>query len=485
VTESLLIPQWLKVDLRTFANIRFWLFVSVVLHFTGINQPPLETSSQWSQAKVLMIARNFNENSHNIFFPTIDYAGQHTGIIGGEFPIFNYLIFLLSIPFGFHDWFGRLINVLVSTAGVYFFYRMIKDAFGEKTAFNSSLILLTSLWFSYSRVSLPDVFAASLCLISLHFGIRYLKAPTIGGLVLFFVTGLLGCLSRASAASLMTVVLIPLFFADGRMNAKIATVAVVAAIFDCVWTWYFVWWPHLTDTFNPTGHNYLETNFSVGASMLVEQWPQTLKRFYFNAFKYSGFLVFLGGLYFVFKTRNQVLFYAFALPFVAYAIIVLNIAVGFTVDIHYTVMFLPPMALVAGYGLSQVNRKACLVLLVIIAAEGIGNQIHLFKLSESQKPWLTLEEAMNQVTERSDFIAITGTAPHDPLPMYMAHRRGWVIAPNDLKDSKKLNELANAGCRYFVVASMYSNSTLNLPLVYQSADFSIYRARAPTSLNPD
>ena len=48
-----------------------------------------------------MIARNFLEIDANIMYPRIDMAGDKTGIIGSEFPFFNYLIYLFFEIFNF------------------------------------------------------------------------------------------------------------------------------------------------------------------------------------------------------------------------------------------------------------------------------------------------------------------------------------------------------------------------------------------------
>jgi hypothetical protein len=465
-----------RFDLRILQDVRFWLIVSVTLHLFTITNPPLENTSQWRQADVLMIARNFYEGSHNILYPTTDIGGSLSGIVGCEFPIFNYLIYLFSIPFGFHDWFGRLINLIVSTTGVYFFYKLVKENFGGRTAFNSSIIILTSLWFTYARVSIPDTFAASLCIISLYYGVHYLKEPNIKSLLLFLVLGLVGCLSRASAAALMTVIAVPLIFGNSRWSSKLTVAAIGLIIFVCVYIWYFIWWPHL-NTYGLTGHFYMGSTFSDGAALLWSQWSASLQRFYYVGFKYSGFIVFLVGLYMVFKTKNRQLLVVFLVPFIAYAIIVLKIAVGFNIDGYYMVMFIPPMALVAGYGLAQLNDKLCVLLLLVVATEGIAGQAHEFKILHWQKPWMELESIMDTVSERDDLVAITGLAGNDPVPMYMAHRRGWVKAPAHLNDPIMRDDLLKAGCKYIVINTIYAKARLSfdLPRVHESEEFIIYR----------
>ncbi len=68
-----------------------------------------------------MPARNFLEVDANIFYPRIDIAGEKTGITGMEFPLLNYIIFLQAKIFGYAHWYGRLINLIVSSVRLFIF----------------------------------------------------------------------------------------------------------------------------------------------------------------------------------------------------------------------------------------------------------------------------------------------------------------------------------------------------------------------------
>lgn len=79
----------LKVIVTDF---RFWILLFFLIRLIGITNPPLEIGHNWRQSLTNMIARNFLEVDANILYPRIDMAGENTGIIGSEFPFFNYLI---------------------------------------------------------------------------------------------------------------------------------------------------------------------------------------------------------------------------------------------------------------------------------------------------------------------------------------------------------------------------------------------------------
>src|SRR5436190_9169865 len=145
-----------------FKDIRFWILLYFLIRLFGITNPPLEIAHNWRQVTGLMVARNFYEVDPNILYPRVDMAGERTGITGTEFPLFNYLIFLAALLFGWADWYGRLINLIITSIGIYFFYRIIADFIRRDLAFYAAFILLNSLWFIYARKTMPDTFSLAL-----------------------------------------------------------------------------------------------------------------------------------------------------------------------------------------------------------------------------------------------------------------------------------------------------------------------------------
>lgn len=113
--------------IRYLKDIRFWIILLFIIRLYGIKLPPLEVSHNWRQTTVTMVARNFYENNSNIFYPQIDIAGEKSGITGMEFPLLNYTIYLISKIFDYQHWYGRLINLILSSIGIYYFYKLIKN----------------------------------------------------------------------------------------------------------------------------------------------------------------------------------------------------------------------------------------------------------------------------------------------------------------------------------------------------------------------
>jgi 4-amino-4-deoxy-L-arabinose transferase-like glycosyltransferase len=156
-------------------DIRFWIIAFFLIRLIGITNPPLEVSHNWRQTTVAMAARNFAEADNNILYPRIDIAGEKSGITGMEFPLLNYLIYLMSVVFGYDHWYGRLINLIVSSFGLWYFFRLVKDHFSEQVAFNSTIVLAVSVWFQFSRKIMPDTFAVSIVIAALYYASCYFR----------------------------------------------------------------------------------------------------------------------------------------------------------------------------------------------------------------------------------------------------------------------------------------------------------------------
>jgi len=461
-----------------FEDARFWIILFFIIRLYGITNPPLDPASAYRQCDVLMIARNFFEGDSNIFYPRVDLAGNKEGIVGVEFPFYNYLIYLTSLLFGYSHWYGRLINLIFTSLGTYFFYKSSSRFFGNKAGLYSTILLLITGWFSYSRVTLPDTFAASLCMIALHFAFNYFEDKRITDLVIFTAIALLGCLSKISAASLLTVLLIPMLNAGLGWKQKLGLSFSAGIILLIVCLWYFYWVPYL-NSIGISNHFFMGIPFTEGAQQIFNNLPLALKKIYDSPMKYSGFIVFLFSIAIVSIQKKTIPLLAFLIPFTAFLIFVFKSGFAFYINGYYFVMFLPSMTLITGYGISLLNSKTLqIALLIIIGVENIANQVHVFSVSKPSLPFQNLESILNQShVNQNDLIAINCSDYHNPIPMYMAHRKGWNL-PNDyLLNEENRKSLKSEGCKYILVFKKHFSEDVILPLdlVYNSDVFKIYK----------
>ncbi len=191
-----------------YLKIEYVIGLFFLIRLIGITNPPLEIAHNWRQVTGLMVARNYLEIDPTFWFPRVDETNGLTGIIGMEFPLLNYLHYLVSLVFDYQHWYGRIINLIISSIGIYYFYRLVREKLNSKTAYFSTIFLLGSIWFIYSRKMMPDTFSMSIGFASLYYCSKYLKNVSVKNFTLFFIFISLAFLTKISA--IMCIVAIPL-----------------------------------------------------------------------------------------------------------------------------------------------------------------------------------------------------------------------------------------------------------------------------------
>ncbi len=469
---------------KLLTDIRFWIVIFFLIRLTGITNPPLEVGHNWRQTTVTMVTRNFLETDNNIFYPRVDFAGEKTGITGMEFPLLNYLIYLISVLFGYQHWYGRLVNLVVSSFGVWYFYKVVRKYFTEQVSFYAAIILIVSVWFQFSRKIMPDTFAMSLVIAGIYYGSNYLENTSgkynVLNLSAYFLLMMLGVLSKLPAGYLLIVFV--LFFLDKRIPLKrkvIFSIVSFAGILPVMF-WYFYWVPHLVKTYG-FWHFFMGEKLSEGVREIAQNIPLTLRRFYDTALKFIGFAAFLFGLGYAVIKKEKTIVRIFLLTFLSFCVIILKAGYTFPHHNYYIIPFVPVMALVAGYGLTKIgNPKIALLLLIAISVEGIANQQHDFRLKEEEKALVNLEKDLDSVSSRQDLILIN--SGHYPTPIYFSHRKGWVERNDKIRDEQYIDSLKQKGLKYIVILKRYLGTETELDQyekVLDNENYCIYKAEPP------
>lgn len=460
-----------------FKDIRAWIILFFVLRLFAITNPPLEVAHNWRQTTVTMAARNFLETDSNILFPRIDIAGEKTGITGMEFPLLNYLIYLISLIFGHAHWYGRLINLIVSSVGLFFFYQIIKKYFSEPLAFKAAFILLFSIWFTYSRKIMPDTFSMSLVFMGFYYATNYLdkKDSSLKDLLLYFFFCLLGGLSKLPAIYIL-VLLLPLFVNRNITTKRKTGFAIITCIMVAIISlYYFVWVPHLNKQFEFT-HFFMGKSILSGFKEISNNLNETFQKFYEEAIGYIGFALFLMGIIMALIKKNKLILIVFTLSFAAFLIIIFKSGFTFYHHSYYIIPFAPVMSLLAAFALQQMtHQKTALILLALFALESLLNKFHDFYVKDNNIAITRLEEELDKLGNRSDLILIN--SGNVPTPMYFAHRKGWVDFNESLTNQAYILALKKKGLRFIVILKKVFGTELQLPYesVFENADFRIFK----------
>lgn len=470
--------------LHILTDIRFWIVLFFAVRLHGITRPPLEFAHNWRQTTVCMVSRNFLETDANIFYPRLDIAGEKTGITGMEFPVFNYLIFLVSKIFGYEHWYGRLINLIISSIGMWYFYLLLKKYFTIEIAKNATFILIFSIWFSYSRKIMPDTFSMSFILAALYYGTNYFDNPAKKiNLILYFLLASIGILSKLTSGYLLVLFLVFIFKDNHSFQVKLNFIltSLILLVFPAFW--YFYWVPNLVTEYG-FWHFFMGKPILAGFKELIIDWSESLKKFYSSGIKYIAFGFFTIGLIKSIFEKNKLLRYVFSICTSAFFIVMCKSGWTFAHHEYYIIPFVPVMCLFAASGLSLINNSSFKYLILIaIGFEGFVNQKHDFRIKEPFANLISLEKDLDQFSSRTDLIMINSGL--FPTPMYFAHRKGWVESNEKIIDEVYMKAAINLGLKYVVILKRVLGTEIKLdyPCIFNSQDYAIYKVSDLNSPN--
>ena len=470
--------DWNKVQ-TLHKDIRFWIFLLFTLRLIGITNPPLEVAHNWRQTTVTMAARNFLEVDNTIFFPRIDIAGELSGITGMEFPLLNYAIYIVSTICGYDHWYGRLINLIITSFGLFFFYKTIKKITHKELAFWSTLILGTSIWYAYGRKIMPDTFAVSLAIMSVYYGLCYLHDLTnqFKNIVLFGLLLTLSVLAKLPAIVVFSFLIPSIFNTSISLKRKIFLITVaLTCLIPSLW-WYFIWVPYLVQEYG-FWHFFMGKSISKGFDEITNEWPLALQNFYLFSIGISGFIPFLIGCLQLYKKKNPTIALILISGFALFSIIILKAGWTFIHHSYYMIPFIPFMALVASYCIINFPTSYKWGIFTTIFIACLITAAPQFNIKKSYAA-IELLETLPSVSKK-DLVVINSS--NNPTPMYFAHKKGWITDNNTLSSTIYQKEIISKGCKYAIILKKSFGSNLSLPyyLEYETEYFKLYNLQIHT-----
>ncbi|MBI1265911.1 MAG: hypothetical protein GC193_00630 [Cryomorphaceae bacterium] len=465
--------------MKVFSSRYFAIYIVLLLFLVqsiGLTNPPLEIEHNWRQVTGLMVSRNFLEQGPDLFYPKVDDNQGGSGIIGMEFPLMNYLYYLVASVFGYSHWYGRIINAVVTCFGLLAFFHIAKSLFNEKIAQIALLMISCSIWFAFGRKMMPDTFALSLTMIGIWSGIRFLKDGKPLQIALYFIFLALGILSKIPAAVVGAFLFIPLFDKSISQQRK-WTLAIVGALAlaPAVW-WYFVWNSHLSEKF---GYWYNSgQSFSDGMRAITSHPLSFFNRFIFSGFKsYIAFTVCLTGTVLAFrqffKSKRKYQLFALATAILSLLYIIRS-GHFFIHHDYYMLPLLPFLALLGGFAVATLNKKWMVAIVLAGMFEGLANQQHELFIKESEKYKMTLEGIADIHIPKDALIVINGNG--NPQQLYLAHRKGWNISNEEAQSVDFISSLKAKGADYLIL-NRSSKIEFAIDPVYSDDHYQIFDLR--------
>jgi len=456
-------------------DVRLWIVVLFLIRLENIDLAALDEHS-WRQTITLGVARNYMEVDANFFHPRTVICDSRGGILAQEFPLYNYLVFLLWKVFGAHNWCFRLLSLVVASVGLFAFSKIARRLTDERAALFATVMFGVSIAFTYGRKAMPDVFAVSLVLMGLDWGWRYLEEKKGWQLALFFVFSALGMLCKMPAACVMALFVWPVLNRETENGVRFKLIGAGALATAAMAAWYFIWVPWAEKTYGfPL---FYPQSFAEGWKQLVDMRHDTFARFYPIALTSKiafGFCVI--GLAWAIWKKNWPILLTFGLSAAVLFFFMLKAGLTFAGHVYYIIPFVPMMALLAGYGLSQTIRSWMIQFLVItaIATEAIYHHKTDFFIPWQDQKYLKLEKITDAHVPRDSRILVNNLEGN-PMMMYFAHRRGWTVTDR-MKDTAWLNGEATVGLHYVIIERSRWHDSLPYPKLYEDNEFQIYKIK--------
>ena len=460
--------------MKILSDFRFWLFVFFIIGMENIDVPPMDDHA-WRQTLTISMAKNLVDHP-NVLYPRTILGGKTNGILGSEFPFLSYLLSLLYKIFGFGDWYGRLLNWTLSSLGLYALYSYIKTLYGQDHALYFALSFMSSITFVFARKTMPDIFAMSLILISLHAYFRYISDGSIFYLVAAALLFLLGGLSKFPFVCLILFLLLGAHQIMKQKKRFMLVVSTLMVSLILIAGWYMFWLPHLERI---EGNKLVwPTTLSEGYNILMAGTEDAWFRLEVNAYsnRWPFFFSLMGlGLAFIRKEKTMLIFFfTYSLLFFLF---VLKTGGVFQSHNYYVIPFIPCLSFFFGYFFSNLpfNKYLIVTTIFLFTLSGFINNKKLSFNDTSMKYYSSLSQKLDKFITKDDKIMIN-SGSFNPIGMYYAERKGWAVNNDVLVQTSWMPDFKKDGLKLIVVdKKMYVGDSLIYEVKYEDKDFIFYR----------
>lgn len=451
----------------------FWIFVFFLGGLVVINKPPLDDHA-WRQTLTLSISENLLETG-DLLHPRTDIGRETEGIIAGEFPVFNGLVAGTYALFGVHDWNGRLVSWIFSCIGLWFFYRLMRDRYGDQVALFALVVFMSSITYQFALKAMPDAFALSMVVTGTWAMSRYWQTGRVWLWVLALVTVSAGLLSKVPSVIMLAFLLPALPDRSIPVFRKVSGLIALGIAAGAAAWWMFVWMPHLLETYR----NQLiwPVSLSEGWRIFLDMKQETFRRFYYFAFSSPVPLVLaLGGLILLLDGRRYMDLAIFFGSSFVFFLFILKTGNVFATHNYYVIPYTPVMAWLAGVLVAAIPRPVAVRTgwLVVLMIPGFFVNFRAPLRQMEGTHYLRLGEVVDRYVKPEEKIMVN-KGNFNPTMMYFAGRQGWTVNEDEARQTTWMPDFRKQGLRYIVIDRHISPEPFPYELVHEDEDFRIYR----------
>lgn len=429
------------------------LFLALILRLYHLNYPYLDHHA-WRQTDTAAMARNLQESGFNIMYPQVDWRGDGPGYVEAEFQLLSYITALLYVPFGVHEYIGRLVVIAFSLASIYYLYKLTGFYFDKKTAlFSAFLFAVSPLYLFFSRAFMPESEMIFFSITSLYF----FKIWTANNSKKHLLLAIL-CTTLAFLVKIPTLYLcIPLLYIAYEkyglrlfLQKALYLFAILVLIAPAFYYYH--------------AYQVGKEHLSVGIWDFGEdKWANSAilsdMRFYNTLYERTTTVVLTGigavlaliGLFIKTRKNRTHMFHFWLLAIISYFIIV---AKGNMVHDYYQIPLVPVAAVFAGLTLSRLTKFKktkyfVIPIILIIFYNSIALASPFYNIRDN------VYEICNNYNDLNTESSLVITADYgNPEILYYCHAKGWHISPKHIS-SETIDESREKGAKYLITTNTH------------------------------
>jgi hypothetical protein len=395
---------------------------------------PIGGGHIWRQAATASVARNLALESFDPFHPRVDVREQYTGITGMEFPVYQSLVGLLYLVAPTtEDWPGHLVSLLMAFGCIAYTMLLANLLLNIPAKWVvCSMICLQEFFLLATRI-MPEMTALFFAMMGTYHFIRYRESGNPKDLFFAWFGLTLGILARPYVGAWGLIVLVE-FLITLRLNPKRSLLffALGITILIPFVLWYFVWSPHLSDSYGLKNHF-----FSGGKAeeilvdiLSVETWIKLSDTILYD---YSNTVLLVG------------------VPLLTIVIVLSLTGDHFKPHTYYFVSLIPFLAIFAGMGMfifekhHPIAGKRFLFILPLLTVALLW-YIYPAHIKDSRP----FEEVLSEVKQnvlQNDLVIAEDIGSFD-YSLHPIRRRGWVVRRNTIDDFAFIKDTQHLGARW-------------------------------------
>jgi 4-amino-4-deoxy-L-arabinose transferase-like glycosyltransferase len=180
---------------------RRWLVAALLLWgLAAVLVVPFGIGSSWRECDTQTIARNFLSDGFDPLRPRIDWRGDTDGAVECEFPLYQTMIASVMAVVGEAEWPGRVISLLAIAMATLSLHRLLERRTGPAGALIGALVFLSGghTCLLGLRVT-PDATSTAFALAGLAAFVQFLDSGRSRTLVLAAAMTTIACLTKPTA----------------------------------------------------------------------------------------------------------------------------------------------------------------------------------------------------------------------------------------------------------------------------------------------